>query len=143
MGLGYREENTYTVGFLFNNDGAHRLGLVGNFIEDDAAPGEDVTAYGLGYSYNASNWVFALDASKYDDDNNTTSADEVTRVTPGILVKSDWLSVSISYDMYVDDKNDVYEDDLWFGLGFGGDKAHLAVYHDYMNEWTLVGTVWF
>lgn len=143
VGLGYREENTYSLGFLINNSGEHRLGIVGNFTEDDDAPGEDVTAYGLGYSYNADRWVFALDASKYDDDNDSTTLDEVTRITPGILVKANWLSVSLSYDMYVDDKNDVYDDDLWFGLGFGGDTAHLAIYHDYMNEWTFVGTVWF
>lgn len=139
FGVGYREEKNYSLGALIGGSGSHRIGLMADFVDVDS--GQDITSYGVGYSYLGGSWVFAVDASKRDQKNAPNN--DVILVTPGLMIQADWVAVSVSYDIYTNDKNDVYEDQVWFGVGLGGDKAHLAIYHDYVNDWALVGTFWF
>ncbi|HRO67650.1 MAG TPA: hypothetical protein PL182_08815 [Pseudobdellovibrionaceae bacterium] len=136
FGVGYREEKHYSLGALFGGNGNHRFGLTADLTEEDS--GNDVTAYGAGYSYLGGSWVFAVDASKRDQKGSVSN--DVVLVTPGLMIQADWLAVSVSYDVYTNDKDDVFDDEVWFGVGIGGDKAHLAIYHDYVNDWALVGT---
>lgn len=139
FGIGYREEKQYSLGALIGGSGSSRFGLTADFVDLDT--GNDVTGYGVGYSYLGGSWVFALDASKRDQ--KGAANNDVILVTPGLMIQADWLAVSVSYDLYTNDKNDIFDDQVWFGVGFGGDQAHLAIYHDYVNEWALVGTFGF
>ncbi|MGE0632124.1 MAG: hypothetical protein AB7O96_06930, partial [Pseudobdellovibrionaceae bacterium] len=140
FGIGYREENHYSIGLLMGQSGSNRIGIIGEFVdsEDDT---QDMTSAGIGWSYNAKSWVFALDASKQTVENGQNN--DVVLVTPGLRVGADFLSISISYDMYTNDKNEVYDDHTWFGIGFKGNSGQLAIYHDYVNDWSLVGSFWF
>lgn len=136
FGVGYREKKQYSLGALIGGNGSNRFGITADFTDQDS--GNDVTAYGIGYSYLGGSWTFAVDASKRDQ--KGAASNDVILVTPGLMIQADWLTVSVSYDVYTNDKDDVFDDQVWFGVGIGGDRAHLAIYHDYVNEWALVGT---
>lgn len=140
FGVGYREDDNYSAGLLINQNGNNRFGITAEF-KDGKDTEKDLKSYGVGYSYNANTWIFALDASKQDQEDNINN--DIIQVTPGLLVNIDWLSVSVSYDMYLNDKNDIKDDKAWFGAGFRSSKAQLAIYHDYINDWSFVGTFWF
>lgn len=141
FGIGYREENSYSAGFLINQSGSHSFGITADFT-DAETEGQDLRTAGIGYAYHGSSFIFALDASKRDDeaggDNN-----KIIAVTPGLLVDINKIAVSISYDMYVNDENKLYEDDVWFGVGIKGNSGQLSIYKDYVNDWAIVGTLGF
>ena len=52
------------------------------------------------------------------------------------------ISLSVSYDVYIFDGNRTRKNQIWFGLGFGSQSVHLAVYHDYTNDWSAALTFW-
>lgn len=142
VGVGFREEDNYSAGFLFNPKGRHRFGLAADMFNSDLDDA-DVRSYGAGYSYVGNSFVFAVDASKKDFDGPTNSREDVIMITPGLEVHSDWLALSVSYDNYLSDDNDIYDDDIWFGVGIQGKDWNLAIYHDYVNEWSTALTFWF
>lgn len=139
FGVGYREENSYSLGLLMGGSGGHRFGATADLVKVDS--GNDVSSVGVGYSYLGNSWIFAVDASKREQKRATTN--DVILVTPGLLIQANSLSVSVSYDLYTNDENDAFEDQIWFGIGFGSDRFHLSVYHDYVNDWSLVGSLSF
>jgi hypothetical protein len=51
------------------------------------------------------------------------------------------VSLSVSYDVYMVG-NRKHTDQLWLGLGLGSQNVHLAVYHDYTNDWSAALTFW-
>lgn len=141
-GIGFREEDTFSGGLLFNRDGKHRFGITADMFNSDLDNG-DLMSYGAGYSYVGSSFVFAVDASKRDSDSPSPNNDDIIMVTPGLEVHSDRFALSVSYDAYLNDDNDTEDNDVWFGLGISGKSWHVAIYHDYVNEWSGALTFWF
>lgn len=141
IGLGYREGPVYSLGLLFNGSGTHRFGLTGD-MHDSSVPGSDLQAYGVGYSYVGSSVVFSLDASRRTTEAKL-STDKVIRVTPGVLVRASSFALSVSYDNYLSDEGNVYEDKPWVGLGVDIGRFHLAVYRDYVSDWAIAGSFTF
>lgn len=144
IGLGIRfEEDISTVGLLLNAQGAHRLGLMAelNEVEGDL---NDITRYGVGYSYVSSQYTLTVDASKRDYEDPNTN-DDVILVTPGIALHFSMLSLSVSYDTYVNDEDNSNNDnDLWWGLGISpSSNFHLAIYGDYVREIAVAGSFFF
>lgn len=142
FGVGFREEDTYSAGLLFNPRSQHRFGFTADFYKNDLDEESDLRSYGAGYSYVGNSFIFALDASKRDSENDNPN-DDVIMVTPGLEVHGDWLALSVSYDAYVNDDNDTHDDDIWVGVGINGKSWNLALYHDYVNEWSAALTFWF
>lgn len=138
VGLGLRyEEHLYTAGLLFNTTGNHRFGVVAEF-NDGNGEGNDLKSYGAGYSYVANQWTFTIDASKRDYENKTTYGDRIL-LTPGLMVRADFLQLSLNDKMTLHDRdtgttNDKTTHDFWFGVGIGGDSWHLAGYGNYYND---------
>jgi len=142
VGVGFREDDNYSAGILFNRDGKHRFGIAADMYNSDL-PDTDVTSYGAGYSYVDNSFTFAVDASRRDPDGPANPGDDVIMVTPGLEVHGQNLALSVSYDIYVNDDTDIYDDDIWFGVGYYGQNWGLSVYHDYVNEWAAALTFWF
>ncbi len=144
FGIGFRFRNrVYSVGFLLSPNGTHRIGLLAEF-QDPEGENNNLSALGVGYSLVSSQFTLSLDASKLDFENSALS-DDVILVTPGIALRFDFLAVTVSYDLYVNDEaNANRNDDLWWGIGIGrGESWHVAVYNDYVNKWSVVGTLFF
>lgn len=137
LGIGYHEENDYSFGMLFGKGQGHRFGLVVDLYDDEDDDDSDVTSYGLGYGYVANNFIFSLDASKKAH-KNENSEDDVIMVTPGLLVQSENVALSVSHDTYVNDEAETHDDQVWFGAGFKWDSGSLSVYHEYVREWAVV-----
>ncbi len=143
VGLGFQKDKNYSLGLIINPTGTHRFGLVANAY-DSPNDGEDVQAYGLGYSYFTDSVVFTVDASKRKTQTpNPDPNDDVILVTPGLEIRADWVSLSVSHDAYTNNKLSTYTNNTWYGIGFGSKDLHLAVYHDYFHEWSAVGTFFF
>ncbi len=145
-GLGVRvTEDSYTVGFIAGAKGRHRLGLAADLYETEDDE-DNVISYGVGYSYVESKFTFSVDASKLDYEDEAID-DDLIILTPGIAIRFHMAALSASYDMYINqdgDTDDSNENDLWFGFGVGGSRDwHLAVYGDYVNEWSLSGSLFF
>ena len=146
VGIGYRSKSTYSLGVIFNPFSKSRFGItVDSRGETDRL--EKMTAFGLGYSYESGNLIFALDASKKDTEGASSEANGVIKVTPGILYQSMSFSASMSYDVYVNDKDKIYDDNekLTFGLGLRTEKLQLAIYRNFLYEadWSIALTKWF
>lgn len=131
FGLGYREEDQYSAGLLWNRKGNHRIGLTADWTPSDTTE-DDVSSFGAGYSYHGQGFVFALDGSTRSSDN-----DDIILVTPGLEVHADKWGLSVSYNVALNDDTDVYDDNVWFGVGYRGQNFEIAAYHDYVNEWSL------
>lgn len=140
-GIGFREGDIYSAGVLLNPNGLHRFGAALDFQSSPLVSG-DLTSYGIGYSYAANAFTFALDASRRDGDGPRTS-NGVMMITPGLEVHNDWLALSVSYDLYANDNNGVFDDGIWIGGGINGERWNLALYYDYFSEWSGVATFWF
>lgn len=147
LAIGVRlQENVEALGFVFDPNGKHRVGLMGE-VNKASGNGAYVTAFGAGYSYVASTFTFALDASTRTYENN--SLDKRVYVTPGIALRADKFQVSVNDKITLNrDKNDASQStgedqDIWGGVGFGVDKFHFAIYGDYVNELALVVSAMF
>lgn len=132
MGVGYREDDKYSLGLLYDLGGSHRWGLAADF-QDNGDSDQNITSYGLGYAYVGQSFVFALDASKMDHGSSSVNDDAIL-VTPGILVRADKFALSVSYDYYMEDENEVYEDEAWFGVGYNESSWSLSFYKDYVGD---------
>jgi hypothetical protein len=135
LGVGYREEDQYSLGLLINSKGAHRFGLVLDWQAGDV-PDSDIQSYGVGYSYQGSGFVLALDASKRTTE-STADNDDLIRITPGLEIHAQKWALSVSYDGAINDDSDTFDDDVWFGVGYRGSGFQLSFYHDYVNEWSV------
>jgi hypothetical protein len=154
FGLGIRfAENLYAVGLLFNPQGTHRFGIVGE-LNNSGGTGNTVNAFGVGYSYVAGQISFTVDASKRQFENTTSPSNNYYIVSPGLQLRADILQVSINDHIFIDGNSPTTsasgttttqsnpEHDFWFGVGIGtGKDWHVAVYGDYVNE--IAGAVSF
>lgn len=134
MGIGFHNDAAKTVGFIFGGDSGHRLGVVGDLNDNDA--NNKIQSYGVGYAYVSSHFVFSLDASQRKDESTATN-DEVTLITPGLLVKASSIQLSVSYDMYQSDTNNTFDDEVWVGLGFNQGNWDLNLYNDFVGEFAV------
>jgi len=146
LGLGVRVmEERYTAGLLVGANGKHRFGLVGD-LRDPDGDDNNITSYGAGYSYVENKYTLTVDASKLDYEDKAIE-DDLILLTPGIAIRFGMVALSASYDMRInedDDANDSDDNDLWWGVGIGEGKTwHLAIYGDYVNEWSLSGSLFF
>lgn len=147
VGVGVRfQEDIYALGVLINPNGNHRFGLMAE-SNDSGGSGSNITAYGLGYSYVEAQYTLTLDVSSRTFENDTIDDDRM-QVTPGVMFRADIFQLSINDKITLnsDDNNPAHDDEdhsLWFGVGLGGDRYHLAVYSDYVNEIAVAGTLFF
>jgi hypothetical protein len=141
LGVGYREEDHYSLGLLVNQKGKHRFGFVFDSESSDL-PDSDIQSYGAGYSYQGNGFVFALDASKRSTDSSTDN-DDLIRVTPGLEVHAQKWALSVSYDGAINDDADAFDENIWFGVGYRSSGFQLSFYHDYVNEWSLALSILF
>lgn len=133
VGIGFREEDQFSAGVLFNPKGHHRFGITADVLQSDQA---DVLSYGAGYAYSGNGFIFALDASKQETEIEGDDTDMI-RITPGLEVHADKWGLSVSYDTAVNDETTPYDDNVWFGVGYRGQNFEIMGYHDYVNEWSL------
>ena len=134
MGIGFHNDAAKTVGFIFGGDSGHRLGLVGDLNDNDST--NTIQSYGVGYAYISSNFIFSVDASQRKDESTTTN-DEVTLITPGLLIKASSIQLSVSYDMYQSDTDNTFDDEVWVGLGFSQGNWDFNLYNDFIGEFAL------
>ena len=136
------QEELYNAGVIFNPKGSFRFGIMAshfNLEGDD----NNFTSFGAGFSYFANSWNFTLDASKRDFENDSDSGD-IIKITPGLKMNVDFIHFSVNIDNYINEPEGTAEidDDLWFGIGFGhGEPFNLNIYHDFYNEWAIVGSL--
>ena len=143
FGLGFGvQEDLYTMGLLFNPNGLHRVGIVSE-LEDPTGIDNKRGAVGLGYSYVLPSFTFSLDASKrFLED--TALDDNAVMLTPGMAVRVDIFSFSLSYDIFLNDPANNFSDQLWVGVGMRPFKDwHFIFYGEYVDRWSLVGTYTF
>ncbi len=142
FGLGYREEKTYSAGFLFGLGSSGQMGIAVDF-RDNEDKNLKTYSYGIGYAYSASNFKFAIDASKQEDGDSSTD-NSLIMLTPGLMVDGGFVRLGVSFDTYLNDKNESHDDKVWFGLGFGDNsKWNLNLYKDYSSEYSTALTFWF
>lgn len=134
------EEDQYTAALMFNPNGKHRFGVIAE-IDDTNGTGEQIQSYGLGYALVAGNWTFAVDASKRNYENEGTYADRIL-VTPGLSVRADFIQLSLNDEITLHDREDDSQEEerthheFWAGVGIGGDAWHLALYANYVNDFS-------
>lgn len=147
FGAGLRFGKDLTaLAILINPHGSHRLGVMAE-VNTAAGSGQKVTAYGLGYSFVATQFTLTLDASQRSFENNTIT-DNRMQVTPGVMLRADIFQLTINDKITLnkDGNNSAQNDkdhDLWFGVGLGADKWHLAFYSQYVNNFAFAGTLFF
>ncbi|MCB0407450.1 MAG: hypothetical protein KDD34_04540 [Bdellovibrionales bacterium] len=144
FGLGIRfEEEIYSMGFLINPKGTHRIGLAAD-LNDPSGNDNNITSYGLGYSYVNPNFTFSVDASKRDYENSSVN-DDVILVSPGLSVRVKMIGLTVTHDSYMNEPdNSNLDDETWWGVGVGeGSQWHVAIYNDFVNQWTFVGSLFF
>lgn len=144
VGVGIRvAEDIMSAGVLINTNGKHRFGLMADLNNPDG-DNNNVTSFGAGYSYVEQQITFSLDASKMDMENAGVNDDAIL-VTPGVSLRFNMVAISLSYDLYVNKgTGSTYDNDLWLGVGFGkADDWHVAIYSDYVNEWSAAVSFFF
>lgn len=133
IGIGFHSDASKTLGLILGGS-SHRLGLAADL--DDTDSNNKVQSLGVGYSYVSSNFVFSIDASQRTDENTATN-DEVTLITPGLLVKAGSIQLSVSYDMYQSDSGNEFDDEVWVGLGFANGNWDFNLYKDFVGDFAL------
>lgn len=134
IGLGFREDDLYSLGILWNASSAHHFGLTLDTFQSDATDA-DITSFGAGYSYRSQNFILAIDASKRSTQSNADD-DDIVQITPGFEIHNNEFALSVSYDNYMNDDSDIYDNDVWFGVGYRTSNLQFSIYHDYVNDWT-------
>lgn len=147
FGVGLRfGKDLSAAAVLINPHGAHRFGVMAE-LNSTGGSGANVTAYGLGYSYVMPQMTFSIDASTRTFENKAIS-DNRMQITPGLMLRADIFQLTINDKITINkDRNNVLQDDkdhdFWFGVGIGSDKAQLAFYSHYVNDFALAGTLFF
>ncbi|MEM7646222.1 MAG: hypothetical protein AAF203_04885, partial [Pseudomonadota bacterium] len=117
FGLGFGvQEDLYTVGVLFNPNGSHRVGMVGEIAEPNG-PNNNRASFGVGYAYVISQFSFSMDLSKRNLEDSSLD-DSILMFSPGIAIRIDLFSVSLSYDLFINDQNRNFSDQVWVGVSF-------------------------
>lgn len=147
VGIGFRfGENITGAAVLFNPHGVNRFGIMAE-LDTTGGSGANVTAYGLGYSYVATQFTFTVDASARSFEDKTVKDNRI-QVTPGLMLRADIFQFTINDKITLNkDKDNAAQDDrdhdVWFGAGLGGDKWHIAAYSKYVNDFAVVGSLFF
>lgn len=142
--LGVRfSENVNSAGLIFNPNGNHRFGLLAE-LNKITGSNNDITSLGAGYTYVGSQFRFTLDASKLSYE-NTSLNDDTIMLSPGLAFFLRQVSFSMTYNLYLNKQvNSTYEDQFWFGVGFGKQGVWTAtVYHKYVNDWSAALSFYF
>ena len=133
-------EDIYGLVLLLNSHGSHRVGLMTE-LDETGGDGNKITAYGAGYSYVGQSITLTLDASQRDYE-NAGNTDQLL-VTPGIGLRVvNTIQLSVNDRILFEDGKKI-DEDLWFGVGGGGESWHLAGYSDYVNDLALIFSVFF
>ena len=146
IGVGIRfGKDLYSAAALFNPHGMHRFGLMAEL--NQSSSNSKVTAYGAGYSFVGKQITATVDASTrtYED---STINDKRILVTPGLMFRADIVQLTLNDRITLNrDKNNTLQDgkdnELWFGIGFGGEKLHIALYSHYFNDFAVAGSIFF
>lgn len=147
LGVGLRfGKNLSAAAVLINPHGAHRFGVMAE-LNTSGGSGANVTAYGLGYSYVATQMTFTIDASTNSFENRAIK-DNRMQVTPGLMLRADIFQLTINDKITInkDSNNNAQNDkdhDFWFGVGLGSDKAQIALYSHYVNDFAVAGSLFF
>jgi hypothetical protein len=146
IGIGIQED-LYTFGMILNANGIHRIGIILEFNENFAvdANGSDYNrnAIGLGYSMVLPQMTFSLDVSKQNYGNSTISDDAIL-LTPGVAIRVDIFSASLSYNVYMSDNNNQYNNNLWVGInGQITSQIQVGFYGEYTDRWMIMGSYYF
>jgi hypothetical protein len=115
LGIGIGiQEDLYTFGMILNAHGIHRIGIILEFNEN-----------------------FAVDA-------NSTISDDAILLTPGVAIRVDIFSASLSYNVYMSDNNNQYNNNLWVGInGQITSQIQLGFYGEYTDRWMIMGSYYF
>lgn len=146
IGVGIRfGKDLYSAALLFNPHGMHRFGVMAEL--NQSSSNSKVTAYGVGYSYVASQITATIDASSRTFQDSTVN-DKRILVTPGLMFRADIVQLTVNDKITLNrDKNNSAQNgndnEIWFGIGIGGDKAHIAAYSRYFNDFAVAGSVFF
>ena len=144
VGVGLRfEEDISTVGLIFGANDTNRIGLVVG-IFDPTGNDNNITSLGLGYSYVGGEVTFSIDASKRIFEDKAIT-DDTSLVTPGVAVAINRISISLSYDILVNEPaGTTTTNDLWVGVGVdGGSDWNMAFYSDYVSDFAFAGSLYF
>lgn len=146
IGVGIRfAKDLYSVAVLFNPQGMHRFGLMAEL--NQSASNSKVNAYGVGYSYVASQFTATIDASTRTFQNSAID-DKRILITPGLMFRADIVQLTLNDKITLNhDKSNASQtgndNELWFGVGFGGEKLHIALYSHYFNDFAVAGSIFF
>ena len=142
FGIGFGvQDGYYSMGMLFNPHGLHRVGFIGEF-EDPDGLNNNRSSFGLGYSYILPQFTFSMDLSKQVLENDLIE-DSALLWTPGIAVRVDIFSVSLSYDVFLNDIGNRFSDQVWFGIGVKPfSNFEFKFYGEYIDRWNIQAT-WF
>ncbi len=147
IGVGIRfGKDLYSAAVLFNPQGNHRFGLMGELNQSSNSTSR-LNAYGVGYSYVAQQATFTIDASGRSF-NDKTIDDKRILITPGVMFRADIVQLTLNDQITVNhDQNNATQtgsdNQLWFGIGIGGERAHLAVYSHYFDDLAVAGSFFF
>ena len=142
FGLGFGvAENLFSIGILLYPQEVHRFGFIVHY-DDPNGPSNKFIGTGFGYSYVIPSFTFSIDLSHRGAETGAIG-DGAMMISPGVAVRINEVSVSISHDFFFSD-NGNYSDKFWFGIGYGDEKDwHVALYGEYTNQWSLVGSYFF
>ena len=146
IGVGIRAgKDLYSAAVLFNPQGMHRFGIMAEL--NQSSSNSKVTAYGVGYSYVATQVTATIDASTRTYQNSAID-DKRILITPGLMFRADIVQLTLNDRITINrDKNNASQNgndnDIWFGVGFGGEKLHIALYSHYFNDFAVTGSVFF
>lgn len=135
FGVGFMED-LYSLSFLLNPDGQHRIGFVGESYQDADNSANEYFNVGVGYAFYSNNFVFSLDASKQEQDSSLVNDDRII-VSPGLLVPFQSFSVSVTHDINLElPENSDKKDETWFGIAIHPqDNFSVGVYSDFYGDW--------
>jgi len=135
LGLRYRkvaQTPLYGVGFLFNTDGEHRLGLNAEMTDPEGSS-NNTTAYAAGYGFVTKEHSIAIDISKLEYEDPNTPDPTIQLLSVSFQKRSGPLSASLCYEKRLNDTAD-NNDDFWMGAGFNSTNWHLGIYAEYRQE---------
>lgn len=141
------QEDVYTFGFLMNPNGLHRIGAVLEIENlngsDNNGIGYGKTAFGLGYSLVMPQFSFSFDISNQSFTSSARSSDPIL-ITPGVAVRVDMFSVSLSYDYYLSDTGNNFNNQVWVGVSADiTSDLQVTFYGEYVDRWAIMGSYFF
>lgn len=148
FGIGFGvQEDKYTAGILLNPNGMHRIGFVAEHEDrngiDNGGNAYTRSAFGLGYAFVMPQFTFSLDFAQQNYANINRN-DDAWILSPGIAVRVNIFSVTLNYDTYINNTNNTYNNQVWFGLGAHiTEGLQIAFYGEYVDRWTLMGAYYF